>query len=217
MTPTMTPTPTPLSETVLQTVYASDQDMYPVALPYSQVQSWVAACPELSISFIITEGNSSRDSSGNGGNESGNGDSDAKGLEGPEGVAGVAGVIIVLPLRKKYWEDVLCGRVKEMDIEAGSMFPSGYGKGHALRGGDYGPSEREGDDGLGVEEVGLHVYHVERFHIPTSSGAEGKGSRRWGAHKKPFAEFALDEVMRRVEGRTSWKVVGVSGLCHLFY
>lgn len=210
MTPTTTTvTPTPLSETVLRAVYASDQDMYPVTLSFSRVQSWVAACPELSISFVL-EDNSPRE-------RSRNGDSSVKGLEGLSGLEGMAGVVIVLPLKKKYWEDVLRGRVKEMDIDAGSMFPSGRDKYHDLRGGDYGLNIREGNDGSGVEEVGLHVYHVERFHTSASAGGDEKGSRHWGAHKKPFTEFALDEVLYRVESKTSWKVVGVSGLCHRFY
>ncbi|KAH6851057.1 hypothetical protein B0I37DRAFT_127734 [Chaetomium sp. MPI-CAGE-AT-0009] len=163
------PIATAIPDAVLRAVYASDQDMYPVALPYSRLRAWVDACPELSVCF-------NREAGGDDG--------------GAVAVDGVAGVVIVLPLRKPCWEDLLSGRLKEPDIEPGSAFPrSGFG-------------DCDGRGGDEEEEVGLHVYHIERF------AAVGWG----GAEKQGFCEFALEEVMRRVQGRRGWKVVGMSAL-----
>ncbi len=100
------------------------------------------------------------------------------------------GVVIVLPLRRRCWEDLLWGRVKEAEIEAEGMFPSIQ------------TLEEEGE-----EEVGLHVYHIERF------GTEIQGFGRG----KRFAAFALGVVMERaVRGRGRWKVVGMSGMPRCF-
>jgi hypothetical protein len=81
---------------------------------------------------------------------------------------------------------LLSGKLKEPDVEPGSAFP---GTGFGVCGGCD-----------GEEEVGLHVYHIERFD---AGGA--------GPEKKRFCEFALGEVMRRAKARTGWKVVGMSG------
>ena len=145
----------PIPPSLLHTIYESDQAIYPVALLYSRLCAWVAACPDLSICF-----------------------------QSPAGVT--AGVVIVLPLQRRRWEDLLSGRVKEAEIEAGGMFP-----------------RLESLDGEG-EEVGLHVYHIERY------GTEFRG---FGGGKR-FAEFALGVVMERVvRGRARWRVVGMSGTC----
>ncbi|KAL2257648.1 hypothetical protein VTK26DRAFT_9363 [Humicola hyalothermophila] len=248
-----------LSETVLRTVYASDQDMYPVALHFSRVQSWVAACPDLCIHFVHVDdddgggdgdmdlrdspsrggcredactGTSTGTGTGTGtgtavGGGSGRGSSSTstaaqRGLLGvrfSEASGGVVGgVIIVLPLKKKAWEDVLCGKLKEPDIDAGSMFPtSGCGTGR--RQGGLVEEEKGNAESKGrgeVEEIGLHVYHVERFDAtvtPTGNQAERERAQSgWGSERKRFAEFALDEVMRRAAGKTGWKVVGLSAL-----
>ena len=140
---------------LLHTIYESDQTIYPVALPYSRLCAWVAACPDLSLCF-----------------------------QSPIGAT--VGVVIVLPLRRRCWEDLLRGRVKEAEIEAEEMFPR-------LQ-----PLDGEG------EEVGLHVYHIERF------GTEFQGF----VMGKRFAEFALGVVMERVaRERARWRVVGLSGMC----
>lgn len=158
----------PVLSSVLQAVYASDQEMYPVSLPYSRLRAWVEACPDLSICF-----------------------QNSTAPTGQESAAAVAGVVIVLPLKRVYWEDLLMGRLKEPEIEHGEMFPAcegGHGKGERER-----------------EEVGLHVYHIERF----GSWTEGAGG---GVGRKGFARFALEEVMRRVQAKEGWKVVGWSGM-----
>ncbi|GAB1313397.1 hypothetical protein MFIFM68171_03607 [Madurella fahalii] len=155
----------------LRDVYASDQAMYPVPLPYERLQSWVAACPELSICFRDTTA--------------------------CDATWTACGLIIVLPLRRIYWEKLLDGRLKEVDVDAGSMFPDWH--------------SRDGSGGeLEEVEVGLHVYHVERGSTegwePSRATPEGPGSRRKG-----FAEFALEEVVRRVKN-SRWRIVGMSAL-----
>lgn len=152
-------TPIPIPDAVLRAVYASDQDMYPVALSYSRLRAWVDASPDLSICF-------------------------------QDSAAAVAGVIIVLPLQRRHWEDLLVGGLKEPDIEPESIVFLGDGSGGAL-------GEKE-------EEVGLHVYHIERFDVIAAECGEGAERRR-------FSEYALAEVVKRVENRPAWKVVGMSG------
>ncbi|KAK4133232.1 hypothetical protein BT67DRAFT_463174 [Trichocladium antarcticum] len=166
------PTPLPLPSPLLRAMHASDQAMYPAAPPYARLRTWVAACPALSVRFW--------DAAAGGG-----------------GGGADVGVIIVLPLRRACWEQLLCGAVKEGDVEVGGMFPSGAGR-----------MGMEGGEGKG-EEVGLHVYHVEKFAVV--SGESGR-RRGLGGGGKGFAEFALGEVMRRVEAGTGWRVVGLSAL-----
>lgn len=166
-----TTTATAVPDSVLRAVHASDQAMYPVALPYARLRAWVDACPDLSVCFSA-------------GVDGGGGAAGAVAGEGcPVTEGAVVGVVVVLPLRKRCWEDLLRGRLKEPDIDPGSAFP-GTGLGGC-------------DDG--EEEVGLHVYHVERF--------DAGGGRA----EKRFCEFALGEVMRRAQVRRGWKVVGISG------
>ncbi|KXX74884.1 hypothetical protein MMYC01_202393 [Madurella mycetomatis] len=158
---------------VLRAVYDSDQAMYPVALPYERLQSWVTVCPELSVRFRNTAVDTAWKA---------------------------CGLIIVLPLRRVYWEKLLDGRLKEADIQAESMFPGWY-----LRGGDGSGS------GLEEVEVGLHVYHIERdftaeWESPRAAPADP------GCRKKGFAEFALEEVVRRAKGWPGWRIVGMSAL-----
>jgi hypothetical protein len=170
-------TPIPIPDPVLRAVYASDQSMYPVALPYARLRAWVDASPDLCICF--------RDSAA-------------------AAAAAVAGVIVVLPLRRRHWEDLLVGRLKESDIEAGSMFPGPDTRGGGVVVGGCGA----GGDGDGKgEEVGLHVYHVERFDVASDASGFGKGRG-----VKGFSEYALAEVMKRVEMMMpGWKVLGLSG------
>ncbi|KAK3904909.1 hypothetical protein C8A05DRAFT_13268 [Staphylotrichum tortipilum] len=151
------PTTSPITASLLTTIHAYDQAIYPSALPLSQLRAWVAACPELSIA-------------------------DAGRPSPPDEVQGV---IIVLPLRRGYWEDLLVGRVAEGGVEVGMFPPPCHG------------GSGEGEDE--VVEVGLHVYHVERF---------GENRRGGG-----FTERALEEVRRRVTAVwPGWRVVGVSAL-----
>ncbi|KAM7183633.1 hypothetical protein V8F33_013463 [Rhypophila sp. PSN 637] len=114
------------------------------------------------------------------------------------------GIIIVLPLLRPHWEKLLVGKVKETAIEAGTMFPSTID-----------PLDDQGHDDGGEEvEVGLHVFHVEKFKsaAPSASKATSGGSERKG-----FAELAVDEALERArmtstkEGK-KWRVCGLSAL-----
>jgi hypothetical protein len=175
---------TPISDEVLRAVYASDQDMYPVALSYERLCSWVAAYPELSIGFSLRNERSSSTTAA-----------------AVSDLGDVYGVIIVLPLRRVFWEKLLDGRLKEQDIEAWSMFPPASGL------------HTTGE----VAEVGLHVYHVERFpssrpkSVSTSAVSTEEASVRTG-----FAGFALGEVLHWAQAKRDWRVVGISGMIMSF-
>jgi hypothetical protein len=166
--------------------------MYPAGqlLSYARLRAWVDACPDLALCF----------------RESDSAAHTAQGQEGQE--AAVAGVVIVLPLKRAYWEDLLCGRLKEGVIEAGVMFPCvGGGGGGGGEVGNEGEGEVQGGEcGWGIEEVGLHVYHIERFDAGSSGYTEGQGKKG-----KRFAEYALTEAVRRAQARVEWKVIGMSG------
>ena len=130
------------------------------------------------------------------------------------------GVIIVLPLLKKYWEDLLVGKIKEVDIDVEEMFVG-------VSGGGESSAEME-ESQLQVQapvEVGLHVFHIERFaacdaeDILKKTGARPAAVTVRGCEdgKMRFADVALEEVQRRVEafnvvmGRRRWDVLGFSG------
>ncbi|KAK4235377.1 hypothetical protein C8A03DRAFT_36783 [Achaetomium macrosporum] len=165
----------PIPDDILRAVYASDQAMYPVSLSYTRLRAWVDACPDLSICFI------SRDQ---------------------RGPAAALGVVIVLPLRRPHWEDLLAGRLKEMAIDPGQMFPALPAFNKTGCGGGVGQKEEEVGE---VEEVGLHVYHIERFDSGVMSVEEQGGERR-----KRFTEVALEEVEKRVRLRSGWRAVALT-------
>ncbi|KAK4204768.1 hypothetical protein QBC40DRAFT_329202 [Triangularia verruculosa] len=176
------PTPHPISDEVLRAVYASDQEMYPAGLSYDRLCSWVAACPEMSICWSSPK-------------------------------TGVLGVVIVLPMLREYWEDLLVGKLKEPGVDADVMFPHDnkrnqqqtesvvpgarqIGNGRAPNGRISVVQEREEQ-----QEVGLHVYHIERL------AAEPPTSKQ-----KRLSEIAVEEVTRRATEKKGWKVVGLSAL-----
>ncbi|AEO71288.1 uncharacterized protein THITE_2092797 [Thermothielavioides terrestris NRRL 8126] len=174
--------PAPISEPLLRAVYASDQTMYPAALPYARLRAWVDAAPDLSISFV----SKSRD--------------DAAAADTADTAA--VGVVIALPLRRTYWLALLDGRLKESEIDPGRMFPCARGEGCG-----------EDEEQVKEEEVevGLHVYHIERFGA--GQGPVEPGLAGVGAEGRRFSEVALEEVVRRARGRRpGWKVVGLSAL-----
>ncbi|KAK4251599.1 hypothetical protein C7999DRAFT_27671 [Corynascus novoguineensis] len=205
MPPAQSPVPTlipgPIPDAVLRDVYSSDQDMYPVSLPYARLHAWVDACQDLSVCFHFDQGDNSLASSAaagyaDGGPGSGSGGRLAvgHGRDGAGSAAGgiVAGVVIVLPLRRPFWEDLLRGRVKEWEIEPRNMFAFP----------EQDSDDRHGRNGKSEgEEVGLHVYHIEKFGM----WFRGQGNKR-------FSELALEEVMTRVQVRREWKIVGMSAL-----
>nr|CDP27082.1 Putative protein of unknown function [Podospora anserina S mat+] len=178
------PTPHPISDEVLRAVYASDMEMYPAGLSYDRLCSWVAACPEMSICWSSPK-------------------------------TGILGVVIVLPMLREYWEDLLVGKLKEPTVDAHTMFPHDnkreqkpqaehvevagarqIGNGKAPNGRISAVQENEEQ-----QEVGLHVYHIERLAVepPTSK-------------QRRFSEIAMEEVTRRAAEKKGWKVVGLSAL-----
>ncbi|KAK0707107.1 hypothetical protein B0T26DRAFT_729132 [Lasiosphaeria miniovina] len=181
-------TQSPIGDSALGAIFASDQDMYPVAaLSLQRFRSWVSAWPEVSICFLPPAAH-------------------------PPATSGspqspLAGVIVVLPLRRAHWEDLLVGRIKEADIDAETMFPARLGVGV----GDDNPYAGE----EGGEEVGLHVFHIERFTALPGEGHVSAAATGMGATKKRFAEFALDQVARRAaaigRGARRWSIAGFSG------
>ncbi|MBE3042864.1 hypothetical protein IMZ48_09885 [Candidatus Bathyarchaeota archaeon] len=139
-----------INDDVLGRIYASDQDMYPAPLTYERLKSWVEGCPELCISF------------------------EAGSEEGADVV--LIGAIIVLPLLKRHWEDVLMGSLKEIDIDAAAMFA-----------------------GDGDADVGLHVFHIERFDASLRTRLPN------------FAEHAMENI-RDIVRKKDWNILGYSGI-----
>ncbi|KAH7636128.1 hypothetical protein B0T09DRAFT_33348 [Sordaria sp. MPI-SDFR-AT-0083] len=165
-----------ISDDLLRTIYASDQEMYPAPLTYERLQSWRDACPVLSICFTASDDDSEQP----------------------------VGIIIVLPLAKKYWEDLLVGKIKEVDIDAEEMFVDA--------------GRRDLQQLQAPVEVGLHVFHIERF--AAWDAEESLTVRGYEDGKMRFADMALEEVQRRVEAfnaevgerKRRWDVLGFSAL-----
>lgn len=139
-----------INDNILKGIYASDQDMYPAPLTYERLKSWVDSRPELSICFQAMP-EESRD-------------------------AVPIGAIIVLPLVKEHWNDILVGKLKESDIDPASMFA-----------------------GDSKADVGLHVFHIERFEAFNPLG-----------RLRHFAEFAVEDIRDVVE-KKNWNILGYSG------
>lgn len=96
------------------------------------------------------------------------------------------GIVITIPLRRPFWEDLLANSIEEHNVDAGTMFP---------------PRSSSKAEGGEKTEVGLHIFHIERF---SGFAAAQKDAR--------FTEEALQEVHDRVAKRfRSWEVVGYSG------
>jgi hypothetical protein len=87
-----------MEEDALREIYASDQEMYPVPLPYERLRAWVEKASDLCLCFEVT-------------NEIGRATSKR------------VGSLLVLPLMGKYWQDLLAGRLRETDINV-DMFPT---------------------------------------------------------------------------------------------
>lgn len=171
-----------IDESLMKYTYGSDQAMYPAPLlTYDRLRSWVESCPELCI--VLRRGH----------------DDSQPQVSATTVMESVLGTIIVIPLLRKYWnrltgegkpeigtpfEDTL---MQEHDVDPSEMFPS-----------------RTGGQGSEKAEVGLHVFHIERF---TGLTAEEEG-RRIG-----FTQLALEEVRGRVGTIfPSWSVMGYSGM-----
>jgi hypothetical protein len=148
----------PLSEEVLREIYSSDQSMYPAPLTYDRLQSWVKTCPELALSYCPPTKDTTK----------------------PPTVVGAA---IVIPVRGKYWRDLVVGKLKEIEIDAATMISTQAG-----------------------EEVGMHIFHIEKFDTWQQLGDGYDGKLR------PFAEYVTADMSEIVEER-GWNVLGYSGEC----
>ncbi|KAF9873907.1 hypothetical protein CkaCkLH20_08641 [Colletotrichum karsti] len=91
----------------------------------------------------------------------------------------LVGAVIALPILASCWRDLLVGKVKETDVDPETMFP------------------RESDPGA---EIGLHVFHVERYEAP---GTQEMVPR--------IAEISMKAVVEAAREK-GWKVVGYSAL-----
>lgn len=157
--------------------------MYPAPLlTYSRLKSWIDSCPELCI--VLRRGHD---------------DGKPQASSAATVAESVLGTIIVVPLLARYWAR-LTGEGKseigtpsegtlmqEHDVDPSEMFPPGTGA-----------------QGREKAEVGLHVFHIERFP-GFAAAAEGRKIR--------FTQLALEEIHGRVVTRfPSWSVMGYSGM-----
>ncbi|KAK2054250.1 hypothetical protein LY76DRAFT_665244 [Colletotrichum caudatum] len=111
----------------------------------------------------------------------------AGGNEGRADARSLVGAVIVLPILAHAWRDLLAGRLKETNVDAETMFArSGF--------------DEDEDDGGPHPEVGLHVFHVERFDTPAAHGSV-----------RGFANLSLRAVAAAAEGK-GWKIIGHSAL-----
>ncbi|MDD9911870.1 MAG: hypothetical protein OXR68_04395 [Alphaproteobacteria bacterium] len=89
-------------------------------------------------------------------------------------------MFIAIPLAKKAWEDLIAGRLEESDLDADTVF-----------------------DNMRDSEVGIHIYHVEKYS--DFSGSE------------PFYAAAFRQLGKIVdslkEQNPELEVAGVSALC----
>ncbi|KAI8287567.1 hypothetical protein K4K60_012323 [Colletotrichum sp. SAR11_57] len=88
-----------LDDSMLEDIFASDQNIYPAPLTLDRLRSWTEAAPELAQCFWFTAVRS-------------------EWMSWP-----LAGTIIALPVLSSFWRDLLVGRLKETDIDPATMFP----------------------------------------------------------------------------------------------
>ena len=175
-----------IDESLLRYTYDADQAIYPAPrLTYDRLRSWVDSCPEVCV-VLRRRGLGARD------------DSQPQVSSSSAVSPSVFGTIIVLPLLSEFWARLVAeeqtetvtkpggASLQEHDIDPRKMFP---------------PS----DCALGDEkaEVGLHVFHIERF----------PGFKMWEGRRLGFTQLALEEIRGRVDSRfPSWTVMGYSGM-----
>ncbi|KAK7749043.1 hypothetical protein SLS53_001069 [Cytospora paraplurivora] len=161
-----------IDDFLLRYTYDSDQAIYPApSLTYDRLRSWVESYPELCI--VLRRGDGPNDSQ-------------------PQVSAAstvsesVLGAVIVVPLLSKYWDQLIAEDplLQEHDVDPGEMFPP-----------------RADTAGSEQVEVGLHVFHIERF--PGFTTADGRGHG--------FTQLALEEIGGRVGAMCpSWSTIGYS-------
>jgi hypothetical protein len=134
----------PVEAAVLRSIHASDQEIYPAALPLRRLQGWVEAAPWLSIEFVVNNT--------------------------------PIGVIVALPVKGGSWEGLLRGTLKETDIEASRDF--------------------------GEDQVGIHIFHVERYGTSSAQGA---------VRFRGFGDYAVNAVLDAARAR-GYKILGTSGM-----
>jgi hypothetical protein len=93
----------------------------------------------------------------------------------------IVGAAIVLPVHGQYWRDLAIGNLKEIHLDADTML-----------------SRRLFD------EVGLHIFHIEKFDAWRQLG-DG-----YDAKLRPFAEYVEADMSATIR-EMSWSVLGFSG------
>ncbi|KUI68988.1 hypothetical protein VM1G_03974 [Cytospora mali] len=166
-----------IDESLLEFTYDADQAIYPApSLTYDRLKSWAESCPELCI--VLRRGH----------------DDGQPQVSSASAVSeSVLGSIIVLPLLRRYWVQLTAEMrsegplLQEHDVDPMEMFPP-----------------RTGALGSEKAEVGLHVFHIERF----AGFMTGEEVKRIG-----FTQLALEEIRGRVEVKFPyWRVMGYSAL-----
>lgn len=129
---------------MLRSIHASDQEMYPAALPLRRLQDWVEAAPWLSIEFVVNNT--------------------------------PIGVVVALPVKGSSWDRLLRGTLMETDIEASRDF--------------------------GEDQVGIHIFHVERYETSSTQDA---------VRFRGFGNYAVSAVLDAARAR-GYKILGTSGM-----
>jgi hypothetical protein len=143
-----------IDDDILNRIFSSDQSIYPAPLTLDRLRSWMRKCSPSSAYYDQT-------------------------VDPPV----LVGVIIVLPLRKKSWMDLLYGSLQESDISPLSDFSSiTYGA-----------------------EVGLHIFHVEKYsHEERHKGFTSMAMRD--------AEGMIESLNMRLDTEEDVKILGWSAL-----
>jgi hypothetical protein len=175
---------------MLRRIYDSDQAMYPAPLAFARLQSWVRVCPELALCYAAPPAGAPAMAA----TATATCAPAATTAEAaaPEAVAGAA---IVLPVRDAYWRMLLVGQLKESDIDCAAML-----------------------DGRTHAEVGLHIFHLEKFDAWDAccgqeyfGGGDGSGGGGGGKQLRRFADRVEADV-REVATNSGWRVNGFSGM-----
>lgn len=110
------------------------------------------------------------------------------------------GVCIVLPIYRSYWRELVDGRIHEWDVGPGMVWRPRGGGAESREGEREGKGEGEGE-GEEEREVGLHVWHIERFP-------------HWEEHWGRFGGYVWRDIQRLVSEHKAegLRVIGCSAL-----